>query len=52
MPVTFRNLFQEDIDIVFSFKTIIEVRILDRNAGIPLRFMQLFVVIYFFYSVN
>lgn len=51
MNIKFRNLFQQDIDQVFSYHTAIEVVILDRYIGIIYRLLQLAVIIFFLYSV-
>ena len=51
MAIKFRNLFSEDVDQVFSYKTKIEVIILDRYIGIPVRIIQVLAIIYFLVTV-
>ena len=51
MNLKFRNLFQKDIDQVFSYRTGIEVVILDRYVGIIYRLLQLLMITYYLYIV-
>lgn len=52
MNLKFRSLFQKDIDQVFSYRTNVEVVILDRYVGIIYRILQLLIIAFFFYIVN
>ena len=52
MDFKFRNIFHRDIDQVFSYKTNIEVVILDRYVGIIFRIFQMTVIAYFLYIVT